>query len=84
MTSRRIVITGMGAVSSLGQGLEATWSALESGRSGISQLDRTVDAEGKHRYVGPAGVAPPLDGSDRCVAGLWGRLGRGVHDTEPV
>ena len=70
MTSRRIVITGMGAVSSLGQGLEATWSALESGRSGISQLDRTVDAEGKHRYIGPAGVAPPLD-----TAAMEARLG---------
>lgn len=59
---RRIVVTGMGAVSPLGSGVELNWSRLLAGRSGISALpawaaelpariagrvpDRGADAEG--------------------------------------
>src|SRR3954470_24001124 len=35
---RRIVITGMGMVSPLGRDLEATWSALQEGRSGVGPI----------------------------------------------
>lgn len=35
---RRIVVTGMGAVSPLAAGVEATWSRLLSGQSGIRRL----------------------------------------------
>jgi 3-oxoacyl-[acyl-carrier-protein] synthase II len=37
-TSRRVVITGMGVVSPLGNTLEALWDALNSGRSGVGPL----------------------------------------------
>jgi 3-oxoacyl-[acyl-carrier-protein] synthase II len=36
--SRRIVVTGMGAVTNLGGNASTTWSAMREGRSGISPL----------------------------------------------
>ena len=38
MTSRRVVITGLGVVSSIGVGKEAFWSALLEGKSGIRRI----------------------------------------------
>lgn len=35
---RRVVVTGLGAVSALGQGVEATWDGLVAGRSGIAPI----------------------------------------------
>ena len=35
-----VVITGMGMVSSLGQGLRDNWTALKSGTSGIRAITR--------------------------------------------
>ncbi|KZD04096.1 beta-ketoacyl-ACP synthase II [Oceanibaculum pacificum] len=39
---RRIVVTGMGAVSPLGTGVEASWGRLLAGRSGIRRLSDEV------------------------------------------
>lgn len=39
---RRIVVTGMGAVSPLASGVEASWSRLLSGRSGIRRLPEEI------------------------------------------
>ncbi len=40
MTDRRVVITGMGIVCSLGSTLDGVWDALLAGRSGITTLER--------------------------------------------
>ncbi|MEX0729823.1 MAG: beta-ketoacyl-ACP synthase II [Aquisalimonadaceae bacterium] len=40
--ARRIVVTGVGAVSPLGCGVETNWSRLLSGRSGIRRLDDAI------------------------------------------
>lgn len=39
-TTRRVVVTGLGLITPLGTGLEKTWSALCSGRSGIERITR--------------------------------------------
>ncbi len=36
--SRRVVITGLGLVSALGTGTEATWESLLAGRSGVARI----------------------------------------------
>ncbi|WP_439617389.1 beta-ketoacyl-ACP synthase II [Shinella sp.] len=42
---RRIVITGMGALSPLAAGVEATWSRLLAGQSGIRRLPEDIVAD---------------------------------------
>lgn len=38
---RRVVVTGLGAVTSLGTGIEPFWKSIVSGTSGISRIERT-------------------------------------------
>jgi 3-oxoacyl-[acyl-carrier-protein] synthase II len=40
MTKRRVVVTGLGMISPLGVGNEATWQGLMEGRSGIGPITR--------------------------------------------
>ena len=35
---RRVVVTGLGALTPAGLGVPATWEALKAGRSGIARL----------------------------------------------
>lgn len=45
--SRRVVITGMGTINSLGLDVESTWDALKAGKLGISQIaDNLSEATG--------------------------------------
>lgn len=44
MNNRRIVITGIGPVTSVGQGKEEFWTSLVNGKSGISRI-QNADAE---------------------------------------
>ena len=40
MGHRRVVITGLGAVTPVGNSAEATWQSLVSGQSGVSGITR--------------------------------------------
>lgn len=55
MSSRRIVVTGMGMVTPLGCGVETVWSRLLAGQSGIRRLPAESCAD---LPVGIAGVVP--------------------------
>ncbi|MBE6415313.1 MAG: beta-ketoacyl-[acyl-carrier-protein] synthase II [Akkermansiaceae bacterium] len=44
MTNRRIVITGMGALSPLGNSVEETWEGMKNGRSGIGKIEGCDDS----------------------------------------
>ena len=44
MTKRRVVITGMGAVTPCGIGVDNFWSAMVNGKSGISLIE-SMDSE---------------------------------------
>lgn len=56
---KRVVVTGMGIVSPLGQGLETNWTKLMNKVSGISKIER-FDASGLSAKV--AGMIPFGDG----------------------
>ena len=49
---RRIVVTGMGAVSPLGCGVELIWSRLLAGRSGLRALPASISADLAARVAG--------------------------------
>ncbi|HLB25436.1 MAG TPA: beta-ketoacyl-ACP synthase II [Nitrospirota bacterium] len=58
MESRRVVVTGMGAVTPLGMGVEPTWEAMLAGRSGIGPITQ-FDATDF-----PTKIAAEIDGFD--------------------
>src|SRR5258706_12747049 len=63
---RRIVVTGMGAVSPLGCGVETNWSRLLAGRSGIRTLPEAITADLSARVGGqvPDVAVDPEGGFD--------------------
>jgi 3-oxoacyl-[acyl-carrier-protein] synthase II len=53
VTTRRIVVTGLGIVSPLGCGVETVWQRLIAGRSGIRLLPEAVTADVPAKIGGP-------------------------------
>lgn len=52
MTKRRVVVTGLGMISPLGVGNEATWQGLIEGRSGIGHITKFDASEYACRIAG--------------------------------
>ena len=52
MEDRRVVVTGVGLVSALGIGTQATWEAVCAGRSGITAITRFDVSEFSTRIAG--------------------------------
>lgn len=48
---REVVITGLGVVCPLGVGVEAYWTALKAGRSGIHRLEEAQDQDFPFRFA---------------------------------
>jgi nodulation protein E len=69
----RVVITGMGCISGLGQGMAATWAGLVDGVGAIRPLDRRFGGDDRFAMRGPAAVVESVDGG-----ALEARLGRRV------
>ena len=49
---RRVVITGLGAVTPLGNSVEETWAAIKAGKSGIGFIDRYDTTPSNIKYAG--------------------------------
>ena len=60
MANRRVVVTGIGLVSSLGIGTEATWESLLAGRSGIGPITRFDAAGFPTRFAAEVKAFDPL------------------------
>src|SRR5262245_35578806 len=60
-TSRRVVVTGIGLVSSLGIGTESNWAALAAGKSGIDTISRFDVSSFATRIAGEVRGFQPLD-----------------------
>ncbi|MBA3741293.1 MAG: beta-ketoacyl-ACP synthase II [Chloroflexi bacterium] len=76
MTKRRVVVTGLGIVSPVGIGSEASWDALVSGRSGIADIT-LFDAEPFEVRV--AGEVKDFDATEYMDAKDARRHDRNTH-----
>jgi len=52
MSRRRVVVTGLGMVTSLGADVASTWSHILQGKSGISNIDHFDASQYKTRFAG--------------------------------
>jgi len=59
-STRRVVVTGIGLITPLGQGTELTWQAILAGKSGIGRIT-TFDISGDYACK-VAGEVPRVDG----------------------
>jgi len=76
MMKRRVVITGMGAISPLGSDLNTLWNNLVSGRSGVSTITAFDASELPTRIAAEVKDFNPEDYIDRKDAR---RMDRFVH-----
>ncbi|QGQ96194.1 beta-ketoacyl-[acyl-carrier-protein] synthase II [Paenibacillus psychroresistens] len=66
--AHRVVITGMGVMTSLGKDLETFWSNLTSGKSGISMIENFDVTEYTTRFAGEIKDFNPEDYFDKKAA----------------
>ncbi len=66
MTTRRVVVTGLGAPTPVGNTADEFWSALEQGRSGVGPITKfdasSKNAQGEYEY--PTRIAGEVKGFD--------------------
>ena len=60
MSNRRVVVTGIGLVSSLGIGTEANWTALTAGQSGVGTITKFDASQFATRIAGEVRGFDPL------------------------
>jgi 3-oxoacyl-[acyl-carrier-protein] synthase II len=73
--SRRIVITGMGAVTPLGEDFATSWKALLAGRDADALLE-LFETTGYRSHRAASAVLPPLSGMARKTASRLSRASR--------
>lgn len=75
-TLRRVVVTGLGAVSSLGLGVAAFVDGIRAGRSGIGPVHEFDSAGFEHTLAGEVSGFIPDDHLIRTDPARWGRAGQ--------
>ncbi len=65
MSKRRVVVTGLGMISSVGNDVETAWRAILAGESGIREID-TFDTSAFSTKI--AGLVPGFDVSDYDIS----------------
>ena len=69
MENRRVVITGMGAVTPLGLNVESTWKGIKEGKSGVKPLTRVNADEFPMKVAGlESGRRDSVTGSPDAIA----------------
>lgn len=88
--SRRVVITGVGAVTPVGNDVPSTWEALVAGRSGIAEITLfdaspyNVRIAGEVKNFTPTAFIPPSEARrmDRCVQFAVVATGEALRDAK--
>jgi 3-oxoacyl-[acyl-carrier-protein] synthase II len=73
MNERRVVVTGLGVVSSVGIGKDEFWKSIISGKSGISKVDSFDTNEFRCHYAGEINNFDPQDFIPRRKVQFLGR-----------
>ncbi|TDQ48469.1 beta-ketoacyl-[acyl-carrier-protein] synthase family protein [Actinorugispora endophytica] len=73
---RRVAVTGLGAVSSLGLGARAVTESIRRGRSGIGPIEQFDSAGFERVLAGEVRDFRPGDHLDRIDPDQWGRSGQ--------
>ena len=68
MAGRKVVVTGLGLVTPLATGVEATWAALVAGKSGVGPITRFDPGKLKTRIAAQVNDFDPLRWMDRREA----------------
>jgi 3-oxoacyl-[acyl-carrier-protein] synthase II len=74
MAQRRVVVTGVGLISSVGTGTEECWSALQRGESGVAPITHFDAAEHSARIAGEVKNFDPLAYIDKRELKKMGRF----------
>jgi 3-oxoacyl-[acyl-carrier-protein] synthase II len=74
MAHRRVVVTGIGLISSVGGGTEEVWSALQRGESGIAAITQFDASDFTSRIAGEVKNFEPLDYVDKKELKKMGRF----------
>ncbi|MFI1036038.1 beta-ketoacyl synthase N-terminal-like domain-containing protein, partial [Streptomyces sp. NPDC020951] len=59
MTNRRVVVTGLGCVTPIGEDVPSTWRAMLDGRSGVRRLDDGYSQNLPVKIAAPVVAEPP-------------------------
>ena len=78
--AQRVMVTGFGCVSGLGQGAEPTWARLVAGEGAIAPVSRSFGDHPALNFQGPAAPVAELD-----LSPLQNRLGaRALSNLDPL
>ncbi|SQD05098.1 3-oxoacyl-ACP synthase [Escherichia coli] len=86
MSKRRVVVTGLGMLSPVGNTVESTWKALLAGQSGISLIDHFDTSAYATKFAGLVKdfncediISRKEQRKDGCLHSIWNCRWRSGH-----